>query len=42
MDWLPEAMRILRDELPNMEVTVASQYSPQLADALTRGNTHEV
>ncbi|MBA1142751.1 LysR family transcriptional regulator [Mesorhizobium neociceri] len=37
MDWLPEAMRILRDELPNMEVTVSSQYSPQLADALMRG-----
>jgi LysR family hca operon transcriptional activator len=37
MDWLPEAMRILRDELPNMEITVSSQYSPQLADALTRG-----
>jgi len=37
MDWLPEAMRILRDELPNMEVTVSSQYSPQLADALARG-----
>jgi LysR family hca operon transcriptional activator len=37
MDWLPEAMRMLRDELPNMEVTVSSQYSPQLADALTRG-----
>src|SRR3984957_2893821 len=37
MDWLPEAMRILHDDLPNMEVTVASQYSPQLADALTRG-----
>ena len=37
MDWLPEAMRILRDELPNMEVTVSSQYSPRLADALTRG-----
>src|SRR6202047_5038841 len=36
MAWLPEAMRILRDELPNMEVTVSSQYSPQLADALTR------
>ena len=33
MDWLPEAMRILHDELPNMEVTVSSQYSPQLADA---------
>ena len=29
MDWLPEAMRILRDELPNMEVTVSSQYSPR-------------
>ena len=31
MDWLPEAMRILRDELPNIEVTVSSQYSPDLA-----------
>src|SRR4030088_3255292 len=37
MDWLPEAVRILHDELPNMEVTVSSKYSPQLADALTRG-----
>jgi len=37
MDWLPEAMRIIRGELPNMEITVSSQYSPQLADALTRG-----
>src|ERR1700710_2895986 len=37
MDGLPEAMPILHDELPNMEVTVSSQYSPQLADALTRG-----
>src|SRR6266852_5067951 len=37
IDWLPEAMRIIRDELPNMEVTVSSQYSPQLAEALTRG-----
>jgi LysR family hca operon transcriptional activator len=37
MDWLPEAMRVLHDELPNMEVTVSSQYSPQLADSLMRG-----
>ena len=37
MDWLPEAMRILHDELPNIEVTVSSQYSPDLADALMRG-----
>jgi LysR family transcriptional regulator, hca operon transcriptional activator len=37
MDWLPEAMHILRDELPNIEVTVSSQYSPGLADALMKG-----
>jgi LysR family hca operon transcriptional activator len=37
MNWLPEAMRILHDELPNMQVTVSSQYSPDLADALVRG-----
>ena len=37
MDWLPEVMRILRDELPNIEVTVSSQYSPDLAAALMRG-----
>src|ERR1700734_1541557 len=37
IDWLPEAMRILHDELPNIDVTVSSQYSPDLADALTRG-----
>jgi LysR family hca operon transcriptional activator len=37
MDWLPEAMRILHDELPNMQVTIASQYSPDLADALRTG-----
>ena len=37
MDWLPEAVRIIRDELPNMEVTISSRYSPDLADALIRG-----
>src|SRR5260370_15882594 len=37
MNSLPEAMRILHDELPNMQVTIASQYSPDLADALMRG-----
>jgi LysR family hca operon transcriptional activator len=35
--WLPEALRILRDELPNIEVTLASQESPELARALLRG-----
>jgi LysR family transcriptional regulator, hca operon transcriptional activator len=37
MDWLPDAIRILRDELPNIEVTISSQYSPDLADGLRRG-----
>ena len=37
MDWLPEAMRVLHDVLPEIEVTVSSQYSPALADALMRG-----
>src|SRR4029077_9865067 len=37
MNWLPEAVRILHDELPNMQVTISSQYSPDLADALMRG-----
>src|SRR5580704_12705070 len=37
IDWLPEAMRILHDELPNIDVTVSSQNSPDLADALMRG-----
>jgi len=36
MDWLPKAMSILRDELPNIDVTVSSQDSPPLADALMR------
>src|SRR2546429_9535053 len=37
IDWLPEAMRNLQDELPNIELTVSSQNSPDLADALMRG-----
>jgi LysR family hca operon transcriptional activator len=37
MGWLPEAMHILRDELPNIDVTIASEYSPVLADGLMRG-----
>jgi LysR family transcriptional regulator, hca operon transcriptional activator len=35
--WLPRAMQVLRDELPNIDVTVSSSYSPDLADALARG-----
>jgi LysR family transcriptional regulator, hca operon transcriptional activator len=37
MDWLPETIRILRDELPNIEISVSSQASPDLAQALLRG-----
>jgi LysR family transcriptional regulator, hca operon transcriptional activator len=37
IDWLPEAMRILHDELSNIDVTVSSQNSPDLADALMGG-----
>src|SRR5260221_12176153 len=36
-DWMPEAMRIIRYGLPNIEVTVSSQYSPDLADDLNSG-----
>jgi LysR family hca operon transcriptional activator len=37
MNWLPKAMRVLRDELKNIEVTISSGYSPDLAEALARG-----
>jgi LysR family hca operon transcriptional activator len=35
--WMPEALRILRDELPNINVMISSQYSPLLADGLSKG-----
>ena len=35
--WLPEALELLRDELPGAHVVVSSQASPQLALALSRG-----
>jgi len=37
MTWLPRAMRLLRDELPHIQVTICSDYSPNLAEALARG-----
>jgi len=37
IDWLPKAMRILHDQLPHMKLTIASQYSPDLAAELARG-----
>src|ERR1700686_2224744 len=37
MNWLPRAMHVLRDEMKNIQVTVTSDYSPDLAEALVRG-----
>src|ERR1700752_2202415 len=37
LTWMPKALRILRDELPNIDVMISSQYSPQLADAILKG-----
>jgi len=37
LTWMPEALRILRDKLPNIDVMISSQYSPQLANALSKG-----
>jgi LysR family hca operon transcriptional activator len=37
MSWLPQAMHVLQDELKNIQVTVSSDYSPDLAEALARG-----
>src|SRR6202048_1913557 len=37
LTWMPETLRILRDELPNIDVMISSQYSPQLANALLKG-----
>ena len=36
--WLPEALQLLRDELPNIHVVISSQVSPQLAVALSKGS----
>ena len=35
--WLPEALKLLRDELANIHVVISTQNSPQLAAALLHG-----
>ena len=37
MSWLPQVMQLLQDELRNIHVTITSDYSPDLAEALARG-----
>jgi len=36
-EWLPAVTHVLRNELPNIEITLSSQHSPQLADGLATG-----
>src|SRR5262249_7517472 len=38
MDFLPPAMPTLQDDIPIIEVKLSSNYSPRLADALTKGS----
>jgi LysR family hca operon transcriptional activator len=37
MNWLTPAMQVLHDELQEIQVTVSSDFSPDLAEALARG-----
>jgi LysR family transcriptional regulator, hca operon transcriptional activator len=37
LTWMPKALQILHDELPNTDVMISSQYSPLLANALLNG-----
>ena len=37
VDWLPHVTRLLSAELPSIEFKVTSMYSPDLAEALQRG-----
>ena len=37
LTWMPETLRILRDALPDIDVMISSQYSPLLADGLSKG-----
>src|SRR3981081_491244 len=36
LTWMPEALRILRDELPQIDVLISSTYSPLRADGALR------
>jgi LysR family hca operon transcriptional activator len=37
LTWMPEALRILHNELPNADVMISSQYSPLLAEGISKG-----
>ena len=38
LEWLGEAVRVLREDLPRIEVTLTSNHSPDLAAALSGGS----
>src|ERR1700690_2410479 len=42
LTWMPEALQILRDELPNIDVMISSQYSSLLADGLLLSRLDEL
>jgi LysR family hca operon transcriptional activator len=35
--WMPEVMKILHEKFPNVDVITSSQFSPLLAEAISRG-----
>jgi LysR family hca operon transcriptional activator len=35
--WIPAALEVLRDKLPEIHMVIATQNSPQLAEALSQG-----
>jgi len=37
LNWMPETLKILHDELANADVMISSHYSPRLAEALSKG-----
>jgi LysR family hca operon transcriptional activator len=37
LTWMPEALRILRGEFPDIDVMISSQYSPLLAEGISKG-----
>jgi DNA-binding transcriptional LysR family regulator len=37
LQWMPEVVQVLRHEFPNVDVTTSTQYSPVLAEALSKG-----
>src|ERR1700686_2072241 len=37
LTWMPETFRILRDDVPNIDVMISSQYSRPLANAFVKG-----